>query len=49
MSTLETQTINIKFENFVHTLENEDLFDKTKRVDEVLKSGVLTGNEALEM
>ena len=49
MSTLETQTINIKFENFVHTLENEDLFDKTKRVDEVLKSGVLTGNEALGM
>ena len=49
MSTLETQAINIKFENFVHTLENEDLFDKTKRVDEVLKSGVLTGNEALGM
>ncbi len=49
LSTLETQTRNIKFENFVHTLENEDLFAKTKRVDDVLKSGILTGNEALGM
>ncbi len=49
MSTLEAITRNIKFENFVHTQENEDLFGKTKRVDEILKSEVLTGNEALGM
>ena len=49
MSTLEIETRNIKFENFVHTLENEDLFGKTRRVDEILQSGVLTGSEALGM
>ena len=49
MSTLELESRNIKFENFVHTLENEDLFGKATRVDEILKSGVLTGNEALGM
>ncbi len=43
------ETMNIKFENFVDTLDGEDLFDKTKRLDEVLSSGVLTGNEALGM
>lgn len=43
------ETMNIKFENFVDTLAGEDLFDKTKRLDEVLSSGVLTGNEALGM
>ena len=41
--------LNIKFENFTDTLENEDLFDKTKRLDEVLQSGIMTGNEALGM
>lgn len=49
LSTLEIEIRNIKFENFVHTLEHEDLFGKAKRVDEILKSGVLTGNEALGM
>lgn len=43
------ETMNIKFENFVDTLDGEDLFDKTKRLNEVLSSGVLTGNEALGM
>lgn len=42
-------TMNIKFENFVDTLVGEDLFDKTERLDKVLSSGILTGNEALGM
>lgn len=46
---LEKECMNLKFENFVDTLENEDLFDKTSRLDEVLSSGILTGNEALGM
>lgn len=41
--------INLKFENFVNTLDGEDLFDKTNRLDEVLSSGIMTGNEALGM
>lgn len=41
--------MNLKFENFVDTLEGEDLFDKTNRLDEVLSSGIMTGNEALGM
>lgn len=45
----EVETVNIKFENFIHTLKGEDLFEKTLRVDRVLKSGVLTGNEGLGM
>lgn len=51
MSTLnlEQDFMNIKFENFIHTQNGEDLFDKTKRVDRILKSGILTGNEALGM
>lgn len=49
MSIVETEAINIKFENFIHTKENEDLFEKTIRVDKILKSGILTGNEALGM
>ncbi len=49
MSLLDVETINIKFENFIKTKDQEDLFEKTKRVDRVLKSGVLTGNEALGM
>ena len=49
MSITETEAINIKFENFIHTKENEDLFEKTYRVDKILKSGILTGNEALGM
>ena len=43
------ESMNIKFENFIDTLEGEDLFDKANRVDEVLSSGVLTGNEGLGM
>ncbi len=46
---LEQEFMNIKFENFIHTKPKEDLFDKTKRVDKILKSGILTGNEALGM
>ena len=45
----EKETMNIKFENFIDTLENEDLFDKTNRLDDVLSSDILTGNEALGM
>lgn len=49
MITDDQQTINIKFEDFIHTDLGEDLFGKAKRVDDVLSSGVLTGNEALGM
>ena len=41
--------MNVKFENFVDTLYGEDLLDKTNRLDEILSSGILTGNEALGM
>ncbi len=49
MLNLEKKCTNLKFENFVDTLENEDLFDKTVRLDKVLSSGIMTGNEALGM
>lgn len=49
MFDLEKECMNLKFENFVDTLENEDLLDKTNRLDEVLSSGIMTGNEALGM
>ncbi len=49
MLDLEKEFMNLKFENFVDTLENEDLLDKTNRLDEVLSSGIMTGNEALGM
>ena len=49
MNTIENDFMNIKFENFITTLQGENLFDKTKRLDNVLNSGVLTGNEALGM
>ena len=49
MLDLEKECMNLKFENFVDTLENEDLFDKTNRLAEVLSSGIMTGNEALGM
>lgn len=45
----EKKFMNLKFENFVDTLNGENLFDKTERLAEVLSSGVLTGNEALGM
>lgn len=45
----EQESMNIKFENFTDTQEGEDLFDKTERVDEVLSSGIMTGNEGLGM
>lgn len=45
----EKASMNIKFENFIDTLEGEDLFDKTNRLDEILSSDILTGNEALGM
>lgn len=45
----EKEFMNLKFENFVDTLDGEDLFDKTIRLDEVLSSGIKTGNEALGM
>ena len=49
MSILNIENKNIKFEDFTHTQENENIFDKTKRLDNFLKTGVLTGNEALGM
>lgn len=49
MLDLDKKYINLKFENFIDTLDNEDLFDKTARLNEVLSSGILTGNEALGM
>ena len=49
MLDLQKECMNLKFENFVDTLENEDLLDKTNRLDEVLSSGIMTGNEALGM
>ncbi len=45
----EKEAMNIKFENFIDTLDGEDIFGKCDRVDEVLSSGVLTGNEGLGM
>lgn len=45
----EEESMNIKFENFTDTLDGEDLFDKVKRVDKVLTSGIMTGNEGLGM
>jgi len=47
--TEEKKFMNLKFENFIDTLEGEDLLAKTARLDEVLSSGVMTGNEALGM
>ncbi|MBQ7286848.1 MAG: aminotransferase class I/II-fold pyridoxal phosphate-dependent enzyme, partial [Candidatus Gastranaerophilales bacterium] len=49
MHTFETESLNIKFENYNKTQVNEDLFEKTKRLDNVLKTGVLTGFEGLGM
>ena len=49
LSTEEKASMNLKFENFIDTLEGEDLFDKADRLDEVLSSDILTGNEALGM
>ena len=45
----EKNFMNIKFENFIDTLENETLLDKTKRLNKVLQSSIMTGNEALGM
>ena len=47
MIKFENKNTNIKFENFVNTLQGEDILGKAKRVNEVLKSGIKTGNEAL--
>ena len=49
MLDLDKVCMNVKFENFVDTLYGEDLLDKTNRLDEILSSGILTGNEALGM
>ncbi len=51
MNVVEAQKIleNNKFENFLKTEPGEDLFSKAKKVNEILKSGVLTGNEGLGM
>lgn len=49
MPDLDKKYMNLKFENFIDTQENEDLLDKTTRLNEVLSSGILTGNEALGM
>lgn len=47
--TVKNDVMNIKFENFTDTLVGEDLLGKTLRIDEVLSSDILTGNEALGM
>lgn len=49
MLDLDKKYMNLKFENFIDTQENEDLLDKTTHLNEVLSSGILTGNEALGM
>ncbi|MBQ9245546.1 aminotransferase class I/II-fold pyridoxal phosphate-dependent enzyme [bacterium] len=49
LETPDKKTMNIKFENFIDTMDGEDLFDKVNRLDEVLQSDILTGNEALGM
>ncbi len=36
-----------KFESFLITENGEDLFSKAKKVNKVLTSGALTGNEGL--
>lgn len=41
--------IDTKFESYITTLAGEDIFAKVHRVDEVFKTGVLTGNEGLGM
>lgn len=38
-----------KFENFLTTVQGEDLFDKAKKVSQILNSNILTGNEGLGM
>lgn len=38
-----------KFENFLITVQGEDLFDKAKKVSKILSSEILTGNEGLGM
>lgn len=44
---LETNLIDTRFESYIQTLEDEDLFGKTLRLDNTLSSGILTGSEAL--
>lgn len=44
---LDTNLMSTKFEDFIKTHEGEDIFGKIYRVDDVLSSDVLTGNEAL--
>lgn len=41
--------VNLKFENFRDTQLGEDLFDKADKVNMVLSSNIMTGNEALGM
>lgn len=38
-----------KFENFLKTQNGDDLFEKANKVNEILQSGILTGNEGLGM
>ncbi|MCQ2754747.1 MAG: aminotransferase class I/II-fold pyridoxal phosphate-dependent enzyme, partial [bacterium] len=45
--TENSSSIETRFEYYRDTLEGENLFDKAKRVGDVLKSGVLTGSEGL--
>ncbi len=45
----EENFTNLKFENFINTESGEDIFDKTLRLDNLLKTGVKTGQEALGM
>lgn len=45
----EKDFTDLKFENFIDTQDGETLLEKTKRLDDVLSSGVKTGSEALGM
>lgn len=40
---------NLKFEDFINTESQEDIFEKTIRLDNLLKTGVKTGQEGLGM
>lgn len=49
MLELQKTKIKPKFEDFLKTKQGEDLFIKAKRVNTILQSGIMTGNEGLGM
>ena len=44
---IDINNLDTRFESYFETLENENLFDKTLRLDKTLSGGILTGVEAL--